>query len=299
MLCFSTVMVKYVDKGLLEAIIFGELILVCFDKIINKTKFKYLWPILMSASIVGFLLLSNISFQVPIGIATITLIIYRYLKEIVSKKELEEKNSKSKKSKNKEEVNETSNKNVLICALILIILALIVSCIFYKYAPLESAYHSIMWIFPIGLFIEIFLFYKLDGKYSEFILPTLLASIAFVIIMLSNKLDAIIPNYFMMIGFSILQIYIIAFIFANVDYKLFKMIKASYLAVIIPIIVYILPIPSKVLIFNGRDVAYVIAVTESAMILNYTDRRFWRLMSWTVTVIAGIEFIGSIIVNFV
>lgn len=305
MICFSTVMIKYVDKGLLEAVIFGELIFVCFERMINKAKYKYLWPILMSFCLVGFLLLSNISFQVPIGITICTLIIYLNIKRIISQKENEIKESNKKNKKNKKteeienEVKETSYKNVWICALVLIILAIIISCVFYKNVPLESAYQSIMWVFPIGLFIEIALFYKLDGKYSEFILPTMLASIVFVIIVLSNKLDGIIPNYFMMIGFSILQIYIIAYIFSNVDYKLFKMVRASYLAVLIPIIVYILPIPNKVLIFKGKDVAYVLAVTQSAMILNYTDRRFWRLMSWTITVTMAIEFVGTLIVNFV
>ena len=80
LICFSTAIIEYINMGLIEALIFGEAFIIGFHNLLNKVKFKYLWSILMIFSIIGFGLLSNLVFQISIGITILTISLYIFLK---------------------------------------------------------------------------------------------------------------------------------------------------------------------------------------------------------------------------
>jgi len=46
LICFSTAVVEYINSGLVGCLIFGQLILISFNKLLNKEKYKYLWSIM-------------------------------------------------------------------------------------------------------------------------------------------------------------------------------------------------------------------------------------------------------------
>ena len=43
LICFSMAIFEYINSGLLEAIFFGELIFISIDRLLEKSKFKYLF----------------------------------------------------------------------------------------------------------------------------------------------------------------------------------------------------------------------------------------------------------------
>ena len=45
LICFSTAVVEYINSGLIEAIFFGEIIFISLDKLLNNSKYKYLFSI--------------------------------------------------------------------------------------------------------------------------------------------------------------------------------------------------------------------------------------------------------------
>ena len=45
LICFSTAVVQYINSGLIEALIFGELAFICFNNILKHAKLVYLWII--------------------------------------------------------------------------------------------------------------------------------------------------------------------------------------------------------------------------------------------------------------
>ena len=47
LICFSTAFLEYINSGLIEAILFGELIFISIDRLLEKAKFKYLFASLI------------------------------------------------------------------------------------------------------------------------------------------------------------------------------------------------------------------------------------------------------------
>ena len=196
--------------------------------LLNNDRYKYLWLLLIPFQIFGFLLLSNISFQIPVGICMISLIIWRLL------------------NYKKNNCN-LLNKKVIIFSCILIIISLAIGAIFYKYNPIKNleskpginyifdyTYSSIkifyqdikyennsclstfISIFPIGLFIFIYYVFKDETEHLEFIIPTCIISILELIIIVSNFKIEFLPNYISLIGFNLLQIYMIIYTFSRI-----------------------------------------------------------------------------------
>lgn len=313
LICFSTAIVEYINNGLVEAIIFGELIFISIDKFFCNTKYSVLWLLLIPFQILGFLLMSNISFQIPIGICMITLIIWRLLDF-----------KKSNKEKND---NKKINNKVIILFCILLLISSVIGVVFYKYNPIKkledksginyifdytygsikifnqeikyennSCLSTFISIFPIGLFIIIYYIFKDETKHMDFIIPTCIISILELIIIFSNIKIFFLPNYIFILGFNLLQIYMIIYIFSRINEKMFSLTKSAYISLIGLVILLFFPIPNglnKSLI----ELSYIIFVIESYILLNYSDRRFWRLASWFFTIICFIEFFGYIIVK--
>jgi hypothetical protein len=334
LICFSTAIIEYINSGLVEVLIFGQLFVIALDKILKNEKFKVMWLLLIPVSILGFGLLSNISFQIPIGIAILTIILWRILKyNIAFKNKVEVKKDLKKSQKDKAEKEEEKNKldkKNLIIMIVLIIIGIIITAFFYQYEKIESLENKIgscylmnytysvmmpfnknikfenasclatmISIFPIGLFIAIWYIFKIEDKHSEFLIPTIIVSILELIILLSNKFVGVIPNYIFSLGFAVLQIYMIVYIFANIEEKLFTLKQASYISLLGIIVILLLPFPNAISTVRDRALPYIMFVIESFMLLNYADKRFWRLSSWIMTIICLFESISYLVVNCV
>lgn len=332
LICFSTAVVQYINDGLLEALIFGQFIFICFDRMLLKSKFKYLWILGIPISFIGFLKLSNTSFQIAIGISIYALIVWRkakYNKELIEENKTTKKSKKKIEKENKEELQKEDSwkKNWIVC----LILTVIVIVLFgNNYNPIKSLENengasylmnytysamlpfnkeikfsdvsclaTMISIFPAGLFIAIYYIFKVENKHLEFFAPTIIISIIEIMILIINKTAFIVPNYILSIGFSVLQIYIVVYIFSNVKEKLFDLKKSTYIAISGVVVLLMMPFPREISDIVKRDIPYMIFVTESVMVLNYTDRRFWKLASWIFTVLTLFESIGFLIVNFV
>jgi len=240
-----------------------------------------------------------------------------------------ESNLKSKKENNKENKDDNYKYPRVIC-LIGIIIAVIIISLFYKYSPMKSlennsgisylinyTYSSMLpfnhdikftdssclatmiSIFPIGLIIAIIYIYKIEDKHIEFLIPTAIISIIELILILSNKITWLIPNYIFTIGFALLQIYMLIYIFSNITERLLSLKTASYIAIFLGIIVLIVPFPKVIGPILSRMLPYSIFVLESYMLLNYTDKRFWRLTSWIITFITLFESIAYLVSNYI
>jgi hypothetical protein len=315
LICFSTAVVEYINSGLVEALIFGELFIIGVDKLLKNEKFESLWSIVIPISILGFLLLSNISFEIPVGIAILTIFVWRILKY----KFIE--NSQN---------NKNINKKALIIAVFGTLLAIIIFCFFYRYSKIEAfenksgasylmnytysvmtpfnksikfedsrALATMISIFPIGLIIAIYYIFKVEDKHGEFLIPTIIVSILELIVLLSNKLNWFIPNYIIALGFAILQIYMIVYIFANIEERLFSLTKSAYISLLGIILILLMPFPTEFSNVRSRTLPYIMFIIESYLLLNYTDKRFWRLTSWLMTIICLFESIGYLVVNVI
>lgn len=264
-------------------------------------------------------MLSNISFQIPIGIAFLTLIIWRLLEE--------KKNNKEKKSlQNK---SDTKHKKVQKKFLIIgILIAIVLGCAFYNYQPLKSLENkngfnylssytydsfivfdgnikyenssclvSFISVFPISLIVGVWYIFKEESEHLYFFIPNVMVSILELILIVSNKTISFIPNYVMVVGFNLLQIYMIIYLFARVKEKMFSLTKSAYIALFGLLILMFIPVPSTMskLFLN---LSYMLFVVEAYIVLNYSDKRFWRLASWSFTIICLFDFIGYGIVNF-
>ena len=273
-----------------------------------------------SFGILGFLLLSNISFQISIGVPFITLIIWRFLKFKKDEKERKENLQKlKKKGKNKEENIEQKDIKFTIFLSLGILISIILGIIFYKYNPVKSLvnlrginyltnytydifvtdkpyFHTFISIFPFGLLIGIYYIFKEENKHFSFFSLTTLVSIIELIILLFNVNFSFLPNYIFALGFHLLQIFMIVYIFSNLEERFFNLIKSAYITLIVLVIAALMPKPKM----NSMlvDVSYILFVFESYILLNYSDRRFWRLGSWVFTLICISESIGYLIVNF-
>ena len=158
--------------------------------------------------------------------------------------------------------------------------------------------HTFISVFPIGLFIGIYYIFKEENKHFNFFVTTVLVSILELIILLLNLNIVFLPNYILSLGFNLLQIFMIVYIFSNLEEKFFNLIKASYISLIGLVILVFMPLV-KSLKQTYLDLSYIMFVLESFIVLNYSDKRFWRLGSWVFSAICLLECIGYLIVKFV
>lgn len=327
LICFSIAVLQYINSGLLEAIFFGELIFVSIDRILENSKLKYLFAILIPVGILGFLLLSNVSFQISIGIPMIVLIIWRLLEFRSQNKEQKENLKKLNGKKGQSQIPNSNqqlklDRQSLFPILVVgILISIILGAVLYKYNPIKSlkdasgisfltnySYNMFVMdrpyaatfisVFPIGLFIGIYYIFKDENKHLNFIVPSVIVSILELIVIASNIKLAIIPNYILALGFSLLQIYMIVYIFANIEERLFTLVKAAYISLFFLVVVALIPMLDGLnrIILNF---AYLIFTLEAYIVLNYSDKRFWRLASWVFTAISALEFIGYFVINFI
>lgn len=280
--------------------------------------------------ILGFLLLSNISFQIPIGITYFVLIFWRILEYQKDNKEQKENLKKIKKnSKEKTDKADLAKKSSFKYVLLIgILLVCVLGIIFYNYKPMKalekksginylmsytydifkvfdknmkyensSCLSTFISVFPIGLIIGIVYIFKEETKHLRFIAPIIFVSILELIFLAANISISILPNYILILGFNLLQIYMILYFMARVEEKLFSLTKAAYVALAGLVIYMFMPIPTnlnKIIL----DLSYIVFVLEAYVVLNYADKRFWRLTSWVFTIICLFDFAGSFIVNF-
>ena len=261
------------------------------------------------------MLLSNISFQVSIGIPFITLIFWRFLKFNKDEKERKENLKKFKK----EETVEKKDKLLLIFLIFGILISVVLGIIFYKYNPIKPLVnlrginyltnytydifvtkkpylHTFISIFPFGLFIGIYYIFKEENKHFSFFSLTTLVSTLELIVLLFNVDLKILPNYIFSVGFNLLQIFMIIYIFSNLEEKFFNLIKSAYITLAGLVIIALMPRVNvnRMLL----EASYMIFVLEAYILLNYSDKRFWRLASWMYTLVCVSECIGYLIVNF-
>lgn len=227
-----------------------------------------------------------------------------------------------KKVKKKNENVEVNNKNkgVIITLIIGIIISLILGIVFYKYNPIKvkinenginyltnytynfftfnkknlSAFNS---IFPIALFIGVYYIFKDETKHSAFMIPTILVSIIELFFLVSKANLSFIPNCIFSLGFDLLQIFMVVYIFSRIEEKYFGLVKSSYISLIGLVFLLFMPV-AKGINNAGIEVSYIIFVLESYLLLNYQDIRFKKLASFVFTLICLGEFIGYSIVNF-
>ena len=269
-------------------------------------------------------MLSNISFQIPIGIVFLTLILWRVIEFYQNQKEQKE----NLKKLNKEEQKEETRIGPKIVLIVGVLIAIVLGSVFYEYSPMKSlekvagvnylksySYNSFLVfdrniqyedssclasmisVFPIGLLIGVWYIFKEENKHLNFIMPTVVVSILELLLIVSNKVIPFIPNYLMVLGFNLLQIYMIIYAFARME-GIFGLTKSAYIALFGLVMIILMPVPFT-LSTTFLDLSYLVFVLEAYIVLNYSDRRFWRLASWVFTIICLFEFVGSIIVNFV
>ena len=90
LICFSTAVIEYIDSGLIEALLFGQAIVILINEFFKtEAKTKYLALIGIGLGIVGFLLLSNVTWQISIGTVLMALLIWIFIK---NKDKLNKKN---------------------------------------------------------------------------------------------------------------------------------------------------------------------------------------------------------------
>ncbi|MBR2289496.1 MAG: hypothetical protein IJ867_02545 [Clostridia bacterium] len=260
----------------------------------------------------GFLLLSNISFQIPVGIVILTLIVWKIWE-----------------SHGAETALLQQPKSVKISLIVGILIAIILGAVFYEYRPMEtleknsgldylmsyvydsfcifnkeikytdsSCLATFISVFPMGLLIGIWYIFKVENKHLEFLIPTVIVSILELILIVANKTIGLLPNYLLVLGFNLLQIEIIIYIFARIEERLFSLTKAAYVALLGLLLFMFMPVPSG-LTGNSLNFAYLLFTLEAYLVLNYSDKRFWRLASWVFTVVCLFDFVQGIIVKFV
>lgn len=236
-------------------------------------------------------------------------------------KERKEQKQNLKKIKKGEVQEKKLNKKFIIVLSLGVLISLVFGMVFYKYNPIENlenrngltyltnytysgftldkpVFATFVSIFPAGLFIGIYYIFKEEEKHINFVLPTVIVSILEMILLVSNLKIGFLPNYITALGFGLLQIFMMIYIFANVEEKFFNLIKSAYISLLgLALLMFVPAYEGLKSIF--LDLSYIIFVLEIYIALNYTDKRFWRLSSWVFTVITVLQSVGFIIVNFV
>ncbi len=306
----STAVVQYIDNGFLEVLISGELFLICIDKIFGKTEHKALPIFGIFASVLIYLIFSNLSFQFSMLFAFIPILIWILLK-------------------NRKEIN--LRKKQIIFFVFALILGALISTIFYRYNVIQalenenglsylmsytysfnipfnktikfsdnSALATCMSIFPMVLLVAVIYVFKYE-KHSEFLIPTSIFSILGIIGIsgVNAIFGGIVPNYIMALSISILQIYMMIYIFANVEEKVFSLKASMYVSLAGIIAFLLIKFPTPFTTIRGKTRPYMIFVLESFIFLNYSDKRFWRVATVVYPIIVLIESIGFLVMKII
>jgi hypothetical protein len=162
----------------------------------------------------------------------------------------------------------------------------------------STALATMISVFPVGLLIAVIYSFKKEDKHTKYLMLSSIVSVIEIILLITDKLSFVLPNYILAIGFALLQIYMIIYIMANIKERIFTMIQAAYVSLLGIIVIMIVPFPSAISEIKKIVIPYMIFVLESFIMLNYTDKRFWKLASWVFTIICLFETIGCMIVKF-
>jgi hypothetical protein len=111
LICVSTAVVQYMNSGLVEALIFGEGIFIGVSKLIHDAPHKYFWAIFVPVCLIGFLVLSNKSFDVSIGLTMTVMIVCDIIRTTSEKLEFSiEKNNENQNEVSKNGDNKLAQK---------------------------------------------------------------------------------------------------------------------------------------------------------------------------------------------
>lgn len=301
LICFSTAIIQYIDSGLIEALLFGQVIVILINEFLKqKTKIKYLALLGICFGVIGFLLLSNTTWQISIGTVLSALIFWIFIK-------------------NKDNIN----KKNLILLFIFGIISIIISVLFYNYKVmtreengqiiyyLTSYFYSyilpfneeikfvthgaltcMISIFPMPFLIALIYMYK-NEKHMEFILP--LTIVGILQIMCAMMLSNIIPTYIMAISVSLCQIYLIIYFFANIKEKMFSMKKAGYITIAYLVFVAIMNVPKAVSTRIMLSYMALGTTLECFLLCKYEDIRIQKIVPIIYGIITLIGFIAALV----
>ena len=305
LICFSTAVIEYIDSGLVETLLFGQAIVILINEFFKaETKIKYLALVGFGFGIVGFLLLSNLTWQISIGMVLIALIVWSLIK-------------------NKDKLN---RKNILLL-MIFCVIAIILSGIFYKYNVMEAqengqiiyyltsyfysyilpfneeakfithgALTTMISAFPMPIIIALVYMYKKE-KHFEFILPMLVVIFLQIMFSMLFKLYYIVPNYIMAIAVSLCQIYLMIYLFANVEEGVFSLKGATYVTLVYLILVAVMPIPQAISSRLNLSFMAIGTTLESFLICKYDNVKIQKISPYIYGIITLIGFISTIIVK--
>ncbi len=304
----STAVVEYMNSGLVEALIFGQLFIISLNALVGENSHKYIAIFGLFVSFLGYSILSNLSFQFSIGLALIPIVIWIMCK-------------------NKKEITLSKMQNVVL--VMLVIIAIIISIFFYKINTIKSlekvnglsylmsytySYNipfnsnikfvdssclaTFISVFPMVLFVAIVYIFKVE-KHAEFLLGATIISILQIISVTSKNLffANIAPNYIMVLGIALLQIYIMLYFFANIDERLFNLKTTAYISIAGILFLLLIKFPGPLAPIGNRMGPAMIFALESFVFLNYYDKRFVKLATIVFPFITLIESIGLLIVK--
>lgn len=301
LICFSTAILEYMNAQLLEALIFGQGIVILINEFLhNKTITRYLALAGVTLCTSGFLILSNISWQISIGTVLLSLIVWFLIK-------------------NRKEIKVIDVVDLVIS----IIIAAIVSIFFYKYIVMSSkengsiiyyltsyfysyilpfnkeikfvthgALTCMISVFPMPLVIALIYMYK-NEKHMEFLLP--MAVISMVQIMGAAFVSNLVPPYIMAISIALAQIYIMIYFFANVKEKIFGMKTAAYATLAYLVLVAIINVPKEI---SNRLMLSCMALgttLECFLLSKYDDVRMQKIAPVVYGIITLVGFIGTLV----
>lgn len=249
------------------------------------------------------------------------MIIWRLLK--FNKDRIEQDNNLkkiNKKSKENKELNKNTKK-IIIISILTIFISISLGLIFNKFNYIKDIankrginyltnyiydifvvdkpyLHTFISVFPAGLLIGIYYIFKEDSKHFNFFCLSVLVSIVQLIILVSNIRIGVLPNYILALGFNLLQIYMLVYIFSNLEDRFFNLSKSAYISLGLLVFFMFMPIPKEI---NSMfvELSYIIFVLETYIVLNYSDKRFWRLASWIFTLICVLQSVAFLIVKIV
>lgn len=303
LICFSTAIVEYIDSGLVEVLLFGQAIIILINEFLNNsTKIKYLALVEIVLSIVGFLLLSNATWQISIGAVLLALIVWILIK-------------------NKDKLNK---KNIILL-LFSAIVSTIVGIMFYNYNImnanengqiiyyLTSYFYSyilpfneeikfvthgaltcMISVFPMPIIIALIYMYK-NEKHMEFILPLVVTAILEIVVSTMFKISSIVPTYIMTISVSIVQIYLMIYFFSNVKEDIFSLKSAAYATLVYLVFVAIMTVPKAV---SSRLMLSFMALgttLECFLLCKYDYFKIQKIAPAIYGIITLIGFVGMLV----
>lgn len=309
MLSCSSAVFGFCKLGIVEILISGQLILICLNRIFSNNSKKSIYIFGLFGSILGYGLLSSVSFQIAMAFVIVPLAIWIILK-------------------NRSSIEISKNQIILtVCAIFLAIILCMVTyelkplnavenenglvyLMSYVYSPMipfneeikfidSNAVTNIFSIFPVVLIFAIYYAYKHE-KHMEFLAPTIISSILGIISISGSKLifENLVPNYIIAFGVELLQLYMMLYIFSNIEEKVSNLMKSAYISLATIVFVFIIKFPECISDLNQKYIPTVIIVMESFILINFSDKRFVKLASIVFPAIVLFESIGRLIVNF-